>query len=145
MERQRVAAPQAMAAYSASPPVAPTPCYIVSAGALMATIRMAASSRIPHRRFGGRREAGADGYGTLWSFAGGVLTTLHSFASNTDLAIPLQGPELNAHGVLFGSAATGTANNNGGIFQLKPNGDYKILYGFLSGKDGHCPLLRHCR
>jgi uncharacterized repeat protein (TIGR03803 family) len=87
----------------------------------------------------GTTRSGADGYGTLWSFAGGTLTTLHIFASNTDLAIPLQGPELNARGVLFGSAATGAPNNNGGIFRLEPNGDYKILYNFLSGTDGHCP------
>ena len=87
----------------------------------------------------GTTRSGADSYGTLWSYAGGTLTTLHSFASNTDLAIPLQGPELNAHSVLFGSAATGAPNNNGGIYRLKPNGDYKILYNFLSGKDGHCP------
>jgi uncharacterized repeat protein (TIGR03803 family) len=87
----------------------------------------------------GMTRSGADGYGTLWSFAGGALKTLHTFASGTDLAIPLQGPELNAGGTLFGSAASGTANNNGGIFRLKPNGTYTILYGFLSGTDGHCP------
>jgi uncharacterized repeat protein (TIGR03803 family) len=87
----------------------------------------------------GTTRSGADGYGTLWSFTGGVLTTLHSFASNTDLAIPLQGPELNPNGVLFGSAASGAPNNNGGIFRLDPKGNYTILYNFLSSTDGHCP------
>jgi uncharacterized repeat protein (TIGR03803 family) len=87
----------------------------------------------------GTTRSGADGYGTLWSFAGGKLTTLHTFASNTDLAIPLQGPALNARGVLFGSAASGAPNNNGGIFRLQPDGNYEILYNFLSGTDGHCP------
>jgi uncharacterized repeat protein (TIGR03803 family) len=86
----------------------------------------------------GTTRGGADGYGTLWSFAARTLTTLHTFASNTDLAIPLQGPEL-LRAALYGSTATGAPNNNGGIFRLEPNGDYKILYNFLSGTDGHCP------
>jgi uncharacterized repeat protein (TIGR03803 family) len=87
----------------------------------------------------GTTRGGADGYGTLWSFAAGTLKTLHTFASNKDLAIPLQGPELNIHGALFGSTATGAPNNNGGIYRLRPNGHYTILYVFQSGTDGHCP------
>ena len=89
--------------------------------------------------YGTARGGGANGDGTLWAFSAGTFSTLHTFGTGNDVAIPQQGPALNVRGALFGSAATGTANNNGGIFRWQPNGDYKVLYGFQSGADGHCP------
>ena len=66
---------------------------------------------------------------------GGVLKLLHSF-DGSDGEEP-SGMVLAADRNLYGTTATGGANNNGTVFRLSPAGKFTTLYSFC--QQGSCP------
>ena len=67
---------------------------------------------------------------TLWTFSGG-------FDGGSPNAL-----SIGSDGTIYGTAASGGANNLGIVFQLTPNGDgwsESVLYSFTGGRDGSFP------
>jgi len=101
-------------------------------------------------------DCASDGCGTIFKITlGGTLTRLYSFCSQTnctDGANPLAGLIQATNGDLYGTAATGGANNNdaagcptgcGTIFKITPAGTLTTLYSFCSQPscaDGATPV-----
>jgi uncharacterized repeat protein (TIGR03803 family) len=69
--------------------------------------------------------------------------TLHNFASGSDGAYPYGNLTFDASGNLYGTAYYGGANNDGIVYELKPNSSggwaEKVLHSF-NGTDGRTPL-----
>jgi uncharacterized repeat protein (TIGR03803 family) len=67
--------------------------------------------------------------------AGGVLTSLYSFCIESNCADgsePDAGMILGTDGNFYGTTVYGGANNQGEIFQITPEGAFKVLYSFCS-------------
>src|ERR1022692_1853568 len=81
---------------------------------------------------------GTNGQGTVFKITqGGTLTTLYSFCSQTnctDGAAPFAGLVQAANGDLYGTTASGGANNGeyGTVFKITPGGTLTTLYSFCS-------------
>jgi uncharacterized repeat protein (TIGR03803 family) len=81
-----------------------------------------------------------EGCGTVFRIAKkGTFTVLHAFHGGTDGQIPWAGLVLDkATGNLYGSATGGNKAGNGLIFQISPQGKYKVVLQF-KGTDGSSP------
>jgi uncharacterized repeat protein (TIGR03803 family) len=66
-------------------------------------------------------------------------TVLHSFAGGSDGAGP-SGQLIDVNGVLYGTTASGGANNMGTVFKITASGAESVLYSFAGGSDGALPL-----
>jgi uncharacterized repeat protein (TIGR03803 family) len=79
---------------------------------------------------------GAANEGTIFKMtAGGVLTSLYSFCIESNCADgsePDAGMILGTDGNFYGTTVYGGANNQGEIFQITPEGAFKVLYSFCS-------------
>jgi uncharacterized repeat protein (TIGR03803 family) len=90
--------------------------------------------------FGTATGGGTYGGGTLWRYsATGGMTTEHSFGSGSDGAVPMQGPSLGPHGVIYDTTGEGAIGGSGNIFSFHRK-TYDPMYLFMSGTDGHCPF-----
>lgn len=78
------------------------------------------------------------GCGTVFKFAKGVLTVLHTFQGGSDGATPQPGLLLDANGNIFGVTASGGSGENGLVFEISNTGVYTILHRF-TGSDGKTP------
>jgi uncharacterized repeat protein (TIGR03803 family) len=81
--------------------------------------------------YGTTSAGGANNDGTIFTFTGGVLTTLHSF-DGTDGAVPLAGLVQASNGLLYGTTLVGGADNRGTVFDITPGGTLTTLYNFCS-------------
>ncbi len=78
--------------------------------------------------------------GTVFKLApDGTQTVLHAFSPQRDGARPLGGVIMDKHGNLYGAAYNGGDNRRGGIFKIRPNGKFSVLYSFTGGADGSGP------
>jgi len=75
----------------------------------------------------------------------GNETVLHIFTGGADGTFPMGGLVRDATGNLYGTTFRGGANDKGTIFQVKANGQFKVLYNFKAGVDGFRPLGRLVR
>jgi len=99
---------------------------------------------------GGTSTACTGGCGTVFRFAGGTLTSLHSF-SGTDGAIPQGGLVLGPDGNFWGTTVQGgtkncivNANGCGTAYNITPTGTLTTLYGFTGrgeGGNSYSPLV----
>ena len=65
-------------------------------------------------------------------------TVLHSFPSQSgDGSLPLGGLVLDKQGNLYGTTASGGANNAGTVFELTPDGVERVLFSF-GRQSGEC-------
>ena len=83
---------------------------------------------------GGNNQDCADydeyGCGTIFQVTpDGELTNLHTF-TNSDGAFPYDGLTEGINGELYGTASQGGANGGGGVFEISPQGNFKLLYSF---------------
>jgi uncharacterized repeat protein (TIGR03803 family) len=79
---------------------------------------------------------GAQDDGTVFKItAGGTLTMLHSFISDTDGASPYAGLLLGTDGNFYGITADGSPHNAGTIFKITSTGIFTTLYVFCSQND----------
>jgi uncharacterized repeat protein (TIGR03803 family) len=69
---------------------------------------------------------------------------LYSFDSGTDANTPVSGLIFDPAGNLYGTSASGGANNDGAVFELTPGSGGKwteqVIYSFTSKADGMVPL-----
>src|ERR1700741_5332479 len=72
--------------------------------------------------------AGATGINDTVSLAGGTLGTM-----------PECGVVLAPNGRFYGTMSTGCANNHGGVYEIKQDGTFTIVYSFTAGNDGAQP------
>lgn len=85
------------------------------------------------------------GNGTVFKITpAGVLTPLHAFAGYPgDGSLPYAGLTLGSDGNLYGTTFQGgsqtAACNCGTVFQIAPDGTYRLLYSFTNGTDGRNP------
>jgi uncharacterized protein (TIGR03437 family) len=75
------------------------------------------------------------GCGTIFKIAGGLLTTLYSFAGGDDGSNPSLPLVVGKDGNLYGGTTGKGANGQGTIFQLTPSGTLTTLHAF-DGSDG---------
>jgi len=97
--------------------------------------------------YGTTEYGGASSGGTIFKIAaGGMLTTLYSFCSQTnctDGAHPIAGLVQATNGIFYGTTYTGGANGFGTVFKITAAGNLTILYSFCSETnctDGSSPL-----
>jgi uncharacterized repeat protein (TIGR03803 family) len=83
-------------------------------------------------------ESPQTGCGTVFKFAKGVLTVLHTFHGASDGATPQPGLLLDAGGNIFGVTASGGSGENGLVFKISNTGVYTALHPF-TGSDGKTP------
>jgi uncharacterized repeat protein (TIGR03803 family) len=95
--------------------------------------------------YGTTQLGGTSGRGIVFELGPeGKETLLYNFTGGSDGAFP-QGDLLrDKSGALYGTAESGGIVNCGGIscgtvFELAPDGTYKVLYSFLGGNDGAFP------
>jgi uncharacterized repeat protein (TIGR03803 family) len=74
---------------------------------------------------------GGNGYGTVFSFAGGKLNTLHSF-DGSDGAYPAAGMMQAVNGDFYGTTANYGQGGGGTIFRITAQGAFTTLYSFCS-------------
>ena len=86
--------------------------------------------------YGTAAEGGANTSGTIFEItAGGKLTTLYSFCSQTnctDGATPYAGLVQATDGNFYGTTRFGGANNGGAVFKITPSGKQTTLHSFCS-------------
>ncbi len=83
--------------------------------------------------YGGGSSACNSGCGTVFKItAGGILTTLHSFAPG-DGTQPQGGLTLAADGDFYGATLYGT------LYKITPGGTFTVLHTFTNGDDGSMP------
>ena len=75
----------------------------------------------------------------------GKETVLHIFTGGTDGTFPKGALVRDAAGNLYGTTFRGGANDKGTIFEIKANGQFKVLYSFKGGVDGFRPQGRLVR
>ncbi|HEY4115233.1 MAG TPA: choice-of-anchor tandem repeat GloVer-containing protein [Rhizomicrobium sp.] len=100
--------------------------------------------------YGTTMEGGAfsDSGGTVFKIAAdGTKTTLHSFGSSGDGAIPLAGLIADSAGNLYGTTDGGGPNGGAGgtVFRIAPGGTETVLYSFCAlanCADGQGPRAR---
>jgi hypothetical protein len=143
---------------TASAPVyssAPTTLWTFTGGADGATPVGSLAIDAAGHLFGTTVVGGDFGYGTVFEFANGTLTTLVSFdGTNGNLHNPIfprAGLIIDAAGDLFGTTSAGGTYNQGTVFELVNSGtvsapDYTsfqrgpiILWNFTGGTDGAFP------
>ena len=97
--------------------------------------------------YGTTEYGGASGGGTIFKItAGGMLTTLYSFCSQTnctDGAAPIAGLVQATNGIFYGTTYAGGANGFGTVFKITAAGNLTTLYSFCSKTnctDGSNPL-----
>jgi uncharacterized repeat protein (TIGR03803 family) len=97
--------------------------------------------------YGTTEYGGASSGGTIFKIAaGGMLTTLYSFCSQTnctDGAHPIAGLVQATNGIFYGTTYTGGANGFGTVFKITAAGNLTTLYSFCSETnctDGSGPL-----
>ena len=93
--------------------------------------------------YGTTSAGGANGDGTVFEItAGGTLTTLYSFCSQSgcaDGANPFAGLIQAANGRFYGTTAYGGANGVGTVFEMTAGGSLTTLHSF-AGADGAYPV-----
>jgi uncharacterized repeat protein (TIGR03803 family) len=91
--------------------------------------------------YGTTKSGGANGQGTLFSFANGTFTTLYSFGgSNTDGANP-NGIILGSDGAIYGSTVNGGTAGSGTIFKIALSDAPSSISNSKSGGGGAIGLL----
>src|SRR5262249_12278486 len=81
---------------------------------------------------------GAYNFGTIFKItASGTLTTLHSFRSDSDGAIPQAGLTFGSDGSLYGTTREAPPYR-GSAFKITTNGDFTVLARF-NGTNGAAP------
>jgi uncharacterized repeat protein (TIGR03803 family) len=106
-------------------------------GNLYGTTNYGGGSSTPWCRYGG--------CGTVFKIApGGAETTIYTFQGGLDGSGPAAAMFLGRNGDLYGTTVAGgntTNSGNGTIFQLKTNGDERVLYRFCTIKQQEqgCP------
>jgi uncharacterized repeat protein (TIGR03803 family) len=92
--------------------------------------------------YGTTTSGGANGDGTVFKITtSGTLTTLHSFAGDTDGQNPRSGLIQATDGDLYGTTCSGGANGLGTVFKIITSGSLTTLHNFAGGTmDGACPL-----
>jgi len=95
--------------------------------------------------YGTTQLGGTAGFGVIFELSPkGKESVLYNFTGGSDGAFP-QGDLLrDKSGALYGTAESGGIVNCGGIgcgtvFELSPDGTYKVLYSFVGGDDGAFP------
>jgi uncharacterized repeat protein (TIGR03803 family) len=81
------------------------------------------------------------GCGLIFEISNGSEIVLHTFENGAgDGLQPMAGLTMDAQGNLFGTTASGGANNYGTVFELTPNGsggwNYATVYSFQGGING---------
>lgn len=95
-----------------------------------------------HNLYGTTFDGGALNQGTVFKVNAwtGKEEILHSFGGNGDGALPYSGLLLDGKGNLYGTTSNGGIAGAGTIFKLSPRGKETLLYKFLGGSDGICPM-----
>jgi uncharacterized repeat protein (TIGR03803 family) len=93
--------------------------------------------------YGTTAGGGAHGDGTVFEItAGGTLTTLYSFCSQTgctDGFYPVGALVQATNGNFYGTTSSGGANSHGTIFEITPGGTLTTLHSFDFSTDGAVP------
>jgi uncharacterized repeat protein (TIGR03803 family) len=90
--------------------------------------------------YGTTLSGGADNNGTVYRIApDGSMKVLHTFTGGDDGDSSYGGLIAGKNGDLYGTAIGGGAHGFGVVFEITPNGAYKVLYAFGSGNDGQYP------
>lgn len=96
--------------------------------------------------YGCTRSGGTYGYGTIYTVAAGVLTTIYSFPGGSIGGSPQVTLTAGADGNLYGSEISGPQGNNGlgnlgGIFKVTLGTPVTVapLYNFMGSTDGSAP------
>jgi len=71
--------------------------------------------------------------------AGVVFTTLHSFTTNLNGALPYAPPIQGDDSFLYGTTSSGGTVKLGTVYRAATNGMYTLLYSFTNGIDGSHP------
>lgn len=74
--------------------------------------------------------------------AGGTLTTLYNFCSQSNCAdgrLPYAGLVQGRDGNFYGTTWEGGINGQGVVFTITPGGTLTVLYSFTGGQDGGNP------
>lgn len=97
--------------------------------------------------YGVTGQSGANGVGTIWAFdsknhAAGVKVLHHFEGGKTDVATPFGALTFNPQdGLLYGMAFNGAANDQGGIFSIRPDGSNYTLRASFSQATGGAPQM----
>jgi uncharacterized repeat protein (TIGR03803 family) len=99
--------------------------------------------------YGTGYSGGAQGTGNVFRItAGGKFAVLHDFNGSTDGGNPYAGLTLGSDGNFYGvNSFNGDSANHGTLFQIKPKGDFKVLYTF-DGTTGATPevtMVQHTK
>jgi uncharacterized repeat protein (TIGR03803 family) len=95
--------------------------------------------------YGTSYEGGSNGIGTVWKLSlSSPVSVLHDFTGGADGAYPNNGSlHRDKKGSLFGVAEFGGMGGRDGcgtLFEIKPDGTFKVLYSFACGNDGGHPM-----
>jgi uncharacterized repeat protein (TIGR03803 family) len=91
--------------------------------------------------YGTTQDGGTNGDGAIFMITPqGVLTSLHSFASEADGANPLAGLIQGTDGNFYGTTFEGGSHDGGTVFQISPSGAFTNIYSFKGEADGADPL-----
>ncbi len=91
--------------------------------------------------YGTADSAGTNHAGTVFKITPtGTVTVLHQFGSGQDGAYPASGVIADKHGNLYGTTASGGANNFGTVFKIARDGSETVLLSFQGRADGAAPI-----
>lgn len=91
--------------------------------------------------YGATQTLGGNGYGTIYRFSlTGGLTTIHSFAVNTEGSSISTTLALGSDGNFYGVARQAGSFGYGTVFSATPTGAVTVLYNFRRSEDGVIPV-----
>ncbi len=91
--------------------------------------------------YGTAQTGGPNNIGTVFQISStGSLTTLHSFAGNTDGSHPSANLVENTADAFYGTTRDGGGYNAGTLFEVTSSGTLATQYAFTGGNDGAQPL-----